>query len=91
MAKFTMRLHSVGNPDYSQYAPISDPMTVTRDTLKEMRSAVIAYIEMWDLGCGNFLTAAVKDAATKKTVAWISYNGRVWDSPEWGKAKEIAV
>jgi hypothetical protein len=86
-----MRLRSVGNPDFNQYAPVSDPMTVTGDTLQEMQKKVLAYIEMWNLGCGNFLRAVVKDATAKKAVAWISYNGRVWDSPEWGKAKEIAV
>jgi hypothetical protein len=95
VAKFTMRLRSVGNPDFNQYAPVSDPMTVTGDTLQEMRKKVLAYIEMWNLGCGNFLRAVVKDATAKKAVAWISYNGRVWDrSPfgkDWRKAKKIVV
>jgi hypothetical protein len=93
MPKFTMRLRSVGNPDYSQYAPISNPETVTGDTLQEMLKAHNAYVEKWNMGCGNHVSIAIKDAATGKPVAWISYNGCLWVGTltDWNKAKEISI
>jgi hypothetical protein len=91
MAKFTMRLRSVGNPDFNQYAPISNPVTVTGDTLKEMSNKARQYIKCWELGGGNFPNAVVKDTITGESVAWISYNGRVWDRADWRKAQEIPI
>jgi hypothetical protein len=94
MARYSMRLKSVGNPDFGQHAPVSDPKTVEGETLGEMRTALEAYIEEWNLGGGNLPSVAVKEG--KKAVGYFSYNGRLWDrnlnsleSAE--KAKEIAV
>lgn len=93
--KYTMRLRSVGNPDFGQYAPISDPEIAMGDTLKEMRDFALAYIDKWNLGGGNHPNTVIQETATGKIVAWISYNGRLWDkSPygdNWKKAKEIFI
>lgn len=95
MKKYTMKLRSVGNPDFNQYAPISPPEIAEGDTLQEMRNAARAYIEKWNLGGGNHPNTVIKESATGKSVAWISYNGRVWDrSPygkDWQKSKEIVI
>lgn len=86
---FTIVLESVGNPDFSQYAPVSEPETVACTTLKEIVKAAEAYQTKWDLGGGNWTTPAItKDG---RAVAWISYNGRLWDSPKYGTAKEIKI
>ena len=90
-----MLLHSVGNPDHGQYAPISNLETVEGDTLQEMVQAHNAYIDKWNMGCGNHPNTVIKESATGKPVAWISYNGRLWDrSPygdNWKKAKELSI
>ena len=95
MAKFIMRLHSVGNPDFAQYAPVSNPEVVTGDTLQEMVELHAAYIEKWNMGGGNHPNITIKDVVTGKIVAWISYNGRLWDrtpyGKNWQKAKEILL
>lgn len=93
MARYSMKLRSVGNPDYGQYAPVSEPKTVEGETLKEMRDALEAYIAEWDLGGGNFPDVTVKEG--KKTVGYFSYNGRLWDRKERflnrNEAKEIVI
>jgi hypothetical protein len=94
MAKFTMRLQAYGNPDFGQYAPPAPPETVTGRTLRAMRDAFLSYIKRWNLGGGNIWQAIVTDAAGKP-VAWISYNGRVWDRPiegaQFKAAREIPI
>lgn len=92
MARYSMRLRSVGNPDFGQYAPVSDPKRVEGETLGAMREAFEAYIAEWDLGGGNLPATAVKDG--KKVVGYFSYNGRLWDRKERGlrdEAKEIMI
>ena len=95
MPKFIMRLHSVGNPDYSQYAPISDPEVVTGDTLQDMVKAHKAYLDKWEMGGGNHPNITIKDTATGKIVAWVTYGGRLMDrsmhGKDWQKAKEIVL
>lgn len=86
---FTIVLESMGNPDFNQYAPISDPETVTRATLKEIVAAAEDYRDKWQLGGGNWPCPAITKAG--RPVAWISYNGRLWDSQKFGTAKEIVL
>jgi hypothetical protein len=85
MKKYTLKLRSVGNPDIAQYAPVSNPRTVHVNTLREASEACRAYIKEWDLGGGNWPKAHVH--CNGKPVAWISYNGRVWDM----KGNEITL
>jgi len=95
--KFMMRLCSVGNPDFGQYAPVSNPKTVFGDTLKEMRKHCEEYQKEWDLGGGNWTHPVVYDVTgpKKKVVGNFSYNGRFWkgkwDSKNWEKQQEIKI
>jgi hypothetical protein len=84
-----MMLRSVGNPDLGQYAPVSEPTAVKGKTLRAMVQAAEEYRDEWNLGGGNWIKPEVR--LDGKPVAWISYNGRVWDSPDHGSAMEIKV
>lgn len=85
--KYVMILHSCGNPDFGQYAPVSEPAAIKGDSLKAMVQAAEEYREFWNLGSGNWVRPEVR--CQGKPVAWISYNGRVWDSPKYETAREI--
>mgnify|MGYP003577335475 CR=1 FL=1 len=74
---FTMRLSSCGNPDWDQYAPISEPKVVTGSTLAEMRKACEDYIEEWNLGGGNWKDPVVKQGS--KVIGHFSSNLRFWE------------
>ena len=78
--EFTVRLASVGNPDYGQYTPVSNPETFVGASVEECAKACLEYIEKWNLGGGNWTTPPVKRAG--KTVAFVSYNGRIWTPEE---------
>lgn len=85
---YIMLLESAGNPDFNQYAPVSEPEIVRGKTLAEMRDHAARYRDKWDLGGGNWVSPIVVRCG--KPVARISYNGRVWEGPELG-AREIQV
>jgi hypothetical protein len=87
--RYAIRLSSVGNPDFGQYAPLSPPEVFEADTLKEIRDAARTYIEKWDLGGGNWDERKALVREGKKVVAHISYNGRVWAGRP--KAGEMGV
>lgn len=74
---YTMRLRSVGNPDFGQYAPVSSPKSVTGATLQELRSEAQTYIDENDLGGGNWVDPVVKLGA--KVIGYFSYNLRFWE------------
>ena len=78
---YVMILRSIGNPDFGQYAPVSDPAAVKGATLAAMRQAAQDYIEFWDLGGGNFVDPEVRDSKGA-FVCTISYNGRLWDKSD---------
>lgn len=73
---YEMKLRSVGNPDFGQYAPMSEPEAVRRSTLTEMRKACEAYISKWNLGGGNWVDPMVTQDGKK--IGRFSYNGRFW-------------
>lgn len=75
--RFVVKMESVGNPDYGQYAPLSEPETVICDTLQACVQECQRYIAAWDLGGGNWPPTFVFQHGRK--VAKISYNGRLWD------------
>lgn len=89
---FEMKLRSVGNPDFGQYARLSEPETVKAVTLSEMRALAQAYIDKWNLGGGNWVDPVVKDG--KKVIGHFSYNLRFWEGrPARGASsqKEILI
>lgn len=90
---YTMTLQSVGNPDFGQYEPISEPLTVHAPTLEGMRAAAEEYIDFWDLGGGNWVSPVVRDEAGN-AIGHFSYNLRLWEGDgtgDWKKAKEIRL
>ncbi len=86
-ATYVMILQSVGTPDGGQYAPVSEPKAVKGETLQAMVQAAEDYRGKWNLGGGNWIKPEVR--LYGKPVAWISYNGCVWDSPKYETAREI--
>lgn len=76
-----MKLRSMGNPDFGQYAPLSEPESIKVATLKEAIDACEAYIRKWDLGGGNWTCPTVKQDG--KIIGRISYNGKFWTQKEW--------
>ena len=76
MAVFTVSLRSVGNPDFAQYAPVSEPKKILAGKLSEIKKACLDYIEEWDLGGGNWPKCLVR--RNGKVVGHFSYNGRFW-------------
>lgn len=75
-----MKLRSVGNPDFGQYAPVSEPKVVQVPDLKAAVDACWAYIQEWNLGGGNFVDPKVIEDG--KLIGTISYNGRFWTVQE---------
>lgn len=79
---FTVTLSSVGNPDYRQ-----DPTTSlygvpkfekTVHSLQEASKACRDYIDTHELGGGNWSGGHVYNSKHEQ-VAYISYNGRIWE------------
>jgi len=83
--KMKVSLSSVGNPDFGQ-----DPnhplfgcqkdKTVEVNSFKEASDVCKKFIDDNDLGSGNWSGGAVYE--DKKQVAYVSYNGRVWQGKE---------
>lgn len=77
-----VRLETVGNPDFNQYAPISEPrwapcFSDNEDhALEEAQGHAREYIEYWNAGGGNWVGGDVYRDGER--IAYISYNGRVW-------------
>lgn len=76
---FTAKLRSVGNPDFGQYAPVSDRAVIEDITLQGILKKIEEYRERWNLGGGNWVEPKIMQG--KKVIGWVSYNGRVWDRP----------
>lgn len=68
---------SCGNPDHGQYAPLSELEAYVVGSFEEASAACRSYIQMWDLGGGNWNGG---DIYSKEgvAIAEVSYNGRVW-------------
>jgi len=88
---FTVTLSACQNPDFPRRSDLPARTTADVATLREASEVCQRFIEGHDLGGGNWNGGQVRDAATRKLVALVSYNGRVW-TPErrWQDRKEIA-
>lgn len=87
--RYSVRLRSVGNPDFGQYAPLSEPQEVVADTLRELWKQCEAYIDKWSLGGGNWTNPRVKENG--KPIGYFSYNGRLWSLIKQGVEIEYGV
>jgi hypothetical protein len=91
--KYQMLLSSVGNPDFGQWAPVSDPEWVEGDTLREMRKHAEEYQQEHNLGGGNWTHPEVLEG--DKVIGNFAYNmvfyeGK-WKSKDWKSNKEIKI
>ena len=99
--KFITVMTTSGNPDFNQYAPISEPAILVADSMEELREQLRDYQNFWQVGGGNFMNPAV--LYNLKPVGHFSYNGRLWDNrnhedatdvdetqPDWSKTAELA-
>lgn len=77
---------SVGNPDFDQdpTSAISLPAYYPVNTLEQASQVCRQYIQDNNLGGGNWTGGNVYDV-TGKIVAHVSYNGRIWESPDWSE------
>lgn len=71
-----VRLETVGNPDFNQYAPISEPRWQECKTVEGASKICREYIEFWGAGGGNWVGGDVYQRGER--IAHIGYNGRVW-------------
>lgn len=73
--KLTLKMKSCANPDYGQYAPVSNPESVGVKDLEQASFLCREYIRKWNLGGGNWPEGKVYKG--KKLIATISYNGKI--------------
>ena len=77
-------LSSVGNPDYGQYYGknvLSPTLQVKVKDFAEASEVCRAYITKYDLGRGNWTGGIIHEG--KRSIAQVSYNGRVWPAGKW--------
>lgn len=87
---FTVELSACQNPDFPRRYDLPAKSTVQVASLREASEVCRRFIEEHALGGGNWAGGRVRDAATGKVAALVSYNGRVW-TPErdWRRRTEI--
>jgi hypothetical protein len=73
----TVKLRSVGNPDYGQTAPQSEPKVAQVMSFVHASRVCREYIEANGLGGGNWDGGYVYSHDGDQ-IAYISYNGRIW-------------
>src|SRR5438067_12932016 len=81
---FTVKLSSVGNPDFRQDPdrplPGCPSVLAHVETLIEARDLCQHYIAYYELGGGNWNGGEVVRTSDGLVVGRFSYNGRLWDS-----------
>lgn len=90
--RYQVKLANVGNIDRDQDPSrplLGAPNGQWRDVpdLGAASKACREYIDEHGLGSGNWSGGDVRDTESKKVIARVSYNGRVWDLD--GKEVEI--
>lgn len=87
---FVMVVRTVGNPDFGQYAAITDPTLLSADTIDGLREAVRRHQSIFQLGGGNWTNPEVK--LNGKRIGFMSYNGRIWDKKKaWDGGTEVEI
>jgi len=93
---FTVKLCSVGNPDFRQDSKRPLPRVPSAlahvDSLIEAREMCQRFIAYYDLGGGNWTGGQVIRLSDGLVVGRFSYNGRLWpDEPWYPGIKEIKI
>jgi len=93
---FTVKLCSVGNPDFRQYPerPLPGvPSALTHvASLVEARDLCRHYIAYYELGGGNWNGGEVVRISDGLVIGRFSYNGCLWPDEPWTEeAKEITI
>ena len=76
----TVKFSSCGNPDFPGQKTADRPAPTLILEIRDLKDAskkCRSYIENWNLGGGNWAGGQVFRGS--KQIAWVSYNGRVWD------------
>mgnify|MGYP003139282297 CR=1 FL=1 len=71
-----VRLTTRGNPDFNQWAPITDPETMMAESLDELRDNLVEWINYNMVGGGNWTEPTVYHK--NKPVGFLSYNLKLW-------------
>ncbi|MFQ5845800.1 MAG: hypothetical protein ACE5JG_12525 [Planctomycetota bacterium] len=89
---FTVELSACQNPDFPRRSDLPGKRTVQIAGFREASVACRRFIEEHDLGGGNWSGGRVRETATGRVIALVSYNGRVW-TPErnWRDRKEVSL
>jgi len=71
-----VHLTTMGNPDFNQYAPITDPENLIAESLDELRDSLVEWQDYNMVGFGNWTEPTVyhKD----EPVGYLSYNLKLW-------------
>jgi len=93
---FTVKLCSVGNPDFRQdpERPLPGVPSVFAHvaTLIEARDLCLHYIAYYDLGGGNWNGGEVVRISDGLVIGRFSYNGCLWPDEPWTpETKEIII
>ena len=82
---YRILLMACGNPDHKEnpYDNIVNGIEMpklwrTCETIKECQEVAMRYIEMHDLGAGNWSGGFVFDENNNQ-IGYVSYNGRYWE------------
>jgi hypothetical protein len=86
---FSITIETVGNPDFGQYAPITDPQRLNADTFQELKTEIWQYRSDNMIGAGNWTNPTLHQ--DENPIGYMSYNCRVWELGKTEDAKEINV
>lgn len=81
--ELSLVLDNVGNPDFGQAPDRRLPGTwrqeiaIKKDSLDQIHYFARKYIDLYELGGGNFIGKLYKEG---DLIARVSYNGRIWDA-----------
>ena len=77
LATFWIRLETEGNPDFQQYAPITDPIELGANTWADLCKQIEEWKSYWQVGGGNWTGPILYKSGEK--FGQVSYNLRVWE------------
>lgn len=76
----TVELSARQNPDFPRRNNLPAKRTAEAASLQEASIVCRRFIREHGLGNGNWNGGTVRDAATDRVVALVSYNGRIWNA-----------